>query len=307
MPRPLRVATRSSALARWQAERVATLLGGGGGSSDPAGAAAVELVPVITTGDVDLTTPLHRLGGTGVFVKEVQAAVLDGRADLAVHSAKDLPASDTPEGLVLAAVPERGDARDALVGCTLAELPEGARVATGSVRRRAQLAALRPDLTFAELRGNMTTRLDKASEFDAIVVALIALQRLGLADRVSDVLDLDAMCPQVGQGALAVECRADDDESIARLATIDDATAHRAVDAERAFLAQLGSGCDLPCGAFARVVDGDVEIHGVLASLDGTVVLRGDVTDDDPRRAGRQLAAALLAQGGRALLDTPAP
>jgi len=182
-------------------------------------------------------------------------------------------------------------------------LPEGARVATGSVRRRAQLAALRPDLTFAELRGNMATRLDKASDFDAIVVALVALQRLGLADRVSDVLDLDAMCPQVGQGALAVECRADDHDTIARLAAIDDATAHRAVDAERAFLAELGSGCDLPCGAYARVFDDDVQIRGVLAALDGSVVLRAEVTDYDPRRAGRQLAAALLGQGGRALLD----
>ena len=302
MPRPPRVATRSSALARWQAERVASLLGAGPNAAG-APAVAVELVPVATAGDADLTTPLHQLGGTGVFVKEVQAAVLDGRADLAVHSAKDLPASDTPDGLVLAAVPERGDARDALVGCTLADLPEGARVATGSVRRRAQLAALRPDLTFAELRGNMATRLAKASDFDAIVVALVALHRLGLADRVSDVLDLDAMCPQVGQGALAVECRADDHDTIARLAAIDDATAHRAVDAERAFLAELGSGCDLPCGAYARVFDDDVQIRGVLAALDGSVVLRAEVTDYDPRRAGRQLAAALLGQGGRALLD----
>ncbi len=300
MPRPLRVATRSSALARWQAERVASLLGGG---PDTTGASAVELVPVTTTGDVDLTTPLHQLGGTGVFVKEVQAAVLDGRADLAVHSAKDLPASDTPDGLVLAAVPERGDARDALVGCTLAELPEGARVATGSVRRRAQLAALRPDLTFAELRGNMATRLDKASEFDAIVVALVALERLGLADRVSDVLDLDAMCPQVGQGALAIECRADDEDTIARLTAIDDATAHRAVDAERAFLAELGSGCDLPCGAYARVTGAAIVIDAVLASLDGRTVLRATATGTEPLATGRAVADELLGRGGRALLD----
>jgi hydroxymethylbilane synthase len=296
MPRPLRVATRASALARWQAERVAMLLGHGD-------AGAVELVPLTTTGDRDLTTPLHQLGGTGVFVKEVQAAVLDGRADVAVHSAKDLPASAPPDGLMLGAVPERGDARDALVGSTLAALREGGRVATGSVRRRAQLSAVRPDLEFAELRGNMATRLEKAGDFDAIVVALVALERLGLADRVADVLDPDVMCPQVGQGALAVECRVDDDETRARLSVIDDAVAHRAVDAERAFLAELGSGCDLPCGAFARIADDDVEIRGILASLDGRVVLRGTVTDFDPGRAGRQLAADLLARGGRALLD----
>ncbi|MFN8027066.1 MAG: hydroxymethylbilane synthase [Acidimicrobiia bacterium] len=296
MPRPLRVATRASALARWQAERVAALLGGGD---------AVELVPVTTTGDLDLTTPLHALGGTGVFVKEVQAAVLDGRADLAVHSAKDLPASDTPEGLVLAAVPERGDVRDALVGSTLDALPEGARVATGSVRRRAQLAALRPDLEFAELRGNMATRLEKAADFDAIVVALVALERLGLADRVSDVLDPSVMCPQVGQGALAVECRADDDETLTRLRAIDDVAGHRAVDTERAFLAELGSGCDLPCGAHARL-DGDtITIDAVLASIDGTTVLRAGARGADPLTTGRAVADDLLGRGGRALLELP--
>jgi len=292
MPRPLRVATRSSALARWQAERVASLLGG-----------EVELVPVATAGDLDLTTPLHTLGGAGVFVKEVQAAVLDGRADLAVHSAKDLPASDTPEGLVLAAVPERGDPRDALVGSTLAALPPGARVATGSVRRRAQLAALRPDLTFAELRGNIATRLEKAARFDAIVVALVALERLGLQDRVADVLDPFDVCPQVGQGALAVECRTDDKDTLARLAAIDDTPAHRAVDAERAVLAQLGSGCDLPCGALASVDNDGITIDAVLASPDGRVVLRTTARDDDPVVAGTRAAIFLLDHGGRALLD----
>lgn len=304
MPRPLRVATRASALARWQAERVARLLR----DAADGDAVAVELVPVTTTGDVDLTTPLHALGGTGVFVKEVQAAVLEGRADVAVHSAKDLPASDTPEGLVLAAVPERGDARDALVGAPLAALPNGARVATGSVRRRAQLGALRPDLTFSELRGNMATRLEKAADFDAIVVASVALERLGLADRVAEVLDTDAMCPQVGQGALAVECRVDDDETLARLASIDDLAAHRAVDAERAFLAQLGSGCELPCGAYARTgpAAGDpIRIEAVLASLDGRTVLRAAASDPDPLTAGRVLAEDLLGRGGRALLGLP--
>ena len=166
---PLRVATRGSALARWQAERVVTLLGGD-----------AELVIITTTGDTRNDTPIHSMGGTGVFVKEVQQAVLDGRADIAVHSAKDLPASAAPEGLVFAAVPERADPRDALVGSTLDALPAGALIGTGSVRRRAQLAALRPDLTFAELRGNIPTRLEKAAGFDAIVVAVAALDRLGL-------------------------------------------------------------------------------------------------------------------------------
>ena len=154
------------------------------------------------------------MGGTGVFVKEVQQAVLDGRADIAVHSAKDLPASASPEGLVIAAVPERANPYDALVGSTLDALPAGALIGTGSVRRRAQLAAVRPDLTFAELRGNIPTRLEKAAGFDAIVVAAAALERLDLLDRATEILSSDVMMPQVGQGALAVECRVDDDVTL---------------------------------------------------------------------------------------------
>ncbi len=211
MPRPLRVATRGSELARWQARRVAALLG-----------PETELVVVSTAGDQRVDVPIHAVGGTGIFVKEVQQAVLDGRADVAVHSAKDLPASDNPDGLVLAAVPERADPRDVLVGSTLEALPAGARVATGSVRRRAQLAALRPDLTFAELRGNIATRLDRATDFDAIVMAAAALERLGLDDRIDEYLEPSVVLPQVGQGALAVECRIDDDDTLARVAAIDD-------------------------------------------------------------------------------------
>ncbi len=189
MPRPLRVATRGSELARWQAHRVATLLGDD-----------TELVVVSTTGDQRTDVPIHAVGGTGIFVKEVQQAVLDGRADVAVHSAKDLPASDNPDGLVIAAVPERADPRDALVGSTLAALPAGARVATGSVRRRAQLAALRPDLTFAELRGNIATRLARAADYDAVVVAAAALVRLGLDDRADELLDPSVHAPAGGAG-----------------------------------------------------------------------------------------------------------
>jgi hydroxymethylbilane synthase len=292
MSRPLRVATRGSELARWQANRVATLLG-----SD------TEIVVVSTTGDRRTDVPIHSVGGTGIFVKEVQEALLDGRADVAVHSAKDLPASDTPEGIVLAAVPERADARDALVGASLDALPAGARVATGSVRRRAQLAALRPDLTFAELRGNVPTRIERAAEFDAVVVAAAALARLGLSDRIAEYLEPSVMLPQVAQGALAVECRVDDDETHARLAAIDDAVAHIAVDAERAYLAELGGGCDLPCGALADLEGDDVVVEALLASTDGHIVLRAVARDPDPGAAGRAVAAELMARGGRALLD----
>jgi hydroxymethylbilane synthase len=292
MPRPLRVATRGSELARWQAARVATLLGGD-----------VELVIVTTTGDTRTDVPIHALGGTGIFVKEVQQAVLEDRADVAVHSAKDLPASPGPTGIVLAAVPERADPRDALVGSTLADLPAGARIGTGSVRRRAQLAALRPDLTFAELRGNIPTRLERAGEYDAVVVAAAALQRLGRAELVAEYLEPSVMVPQVGQGALAVECRTDDAETRALLAAIDDTRAHAAVGAERAYLAQLGGGCDLPCGAFATLDGNEVVIDALLASADGHIVLRASARDVSPVAAGTRVADELLERGGRSLLD----
>jgi hydroxymethylbilane synthase len=292
----LRVATRGSALARWQAERVGSLL-----------AQPVKYVLIQTTGDRDQRADLHAIGGTGVFTKEVQQAVLDGRADVAVHSAKDLP-SETPPGLVLAAVPERGDPRDALVGSTLDELPTGARVATGSVRRRAQLAAVRHDLVFAPLRGNIETRLRKQVDegHHAVVVAVAALDRLGLMDRVSEVLDVSVLLPQAAQGALGVECRADDVDTARRLAAIDDHRAHREVGAERAFLAELGGGCSLPCGALARAEteDGELVLDALLASLDGNIVLRTRVVGSDAVEVGAEAARDLLdAKGGRDLLE----
>jgi hydroxymethylbilane synthase len=288
----LRVATRGSELARRQTDLVLARL-----------AVEAEIVVVTTTGDQRTDTPIHTLGGTGVFVKEVQDAVLDGRADVAVHSAKDLPAV-TPPGLALAAIPERGDPRDGLVGGALDALPTGARVGTGSVRRRAQLAHRRDDLTFGELRGNIGTRLEKAAQFDAIVVAAVALDRLGLGSRIAERLDPALMLPQVGQGAIAVECRADDVATRDALAAIDDADAHRAVVAERAFLAQLGGGCNLPCAAYARIVDGSIEIEALLASLDGRVALRAQTSGVDPTEVGVAVAALLLDDhGGRLLLD----
>jgi hydroxymethylbilane synthase len=280
----IRIATRASALARWQAERVGTRLG-----------VEVEYVFVTTTGDRDQTSALDAIGGQGVFTKEVQLAVLEGRADIAVHSAKDLP-SLTPEGLAFAAVPERADARDALVGAALADVPRRARIGTDSVRRRAQLAAVRPDLTFGPLRGNIETRLRKRAElgYDAVVVAYAALERLGLATEASEVLDPAVLLPQVGQGALAVECRRDDDATRADLLAIDDHAAHRAVRAERAFLAELGSGCDIPCGALAHVDNDAVLLEALLAARDGSVVVRRTEVGTDPEAVGRAVADAIL-------------
>ncbi|CAB4646684.1 unannotated protein [freshwater metagenome] len=284
--RVLRIATRGSSLALWQAERVAELLG------SPA-----ELVIIETRGDQDTTSPIHAIGGTGVFVKEVQEAVLRGEADLAVHSAKDLPAI-TIEGLILAAVPERADARDALVGSRLDKLPQGASIGTGSVRRRSQLAALRPDLEFGELRGNIGTRLSKAADFDAIVVAAAALDRLGLGDRISERLEPSVMLPQVAQGALAVECRLDDAEALVALAAIDDAIAHLAVKAERAFLAALGGGCDVPVGAYATIKSGGmISMQALVAQEDGSAVRRAKGVGSDPDALGRSLCALLMEDG----------
>jgi hydroxymethylbilane synthase len=298
--RRIRAATRGSPLARWQAERVADLLR----AVDPG--IEVEFVVVATTGDLDRTTPIEQMGGQGVFVKEVQVAVLDGRADLAVHSAKDLPAL-TPDGLLLAAVPERGDPRDALVGCRFVDLPAGARVATGSIRRRAHLAHRRPDLHFEPLRGNIATRLARASDFDAIVVAQAALDRLGLVPDVVDPLDPGILLPQVAQGALAVECRSDDTATSTLLAGIEDPIARRTVDAERGFLAELGAGCDLPVAAHARVLDdGSVELTGALSSPDGSTLLLETRQGADPEALGRSVARHLLDErGGASLLGRP--
>ncbi len=294
--RTLRAATRGSPLALWQATHVARLLE----AAHPG--LQVEFVVVDTEGDRRLDVPISTFGGKGVFAKEVQAAVLDGRADFAVHSAKDMP-SETVPGLVLAAVPERGDPRDALVGGRLGDLPNGATVATGSMRRRVQLAQIRPDLVFTELRGNMATRLSKVPEGGAIVVAAVALQRLQLADHLSEVISPDELVPQVGQGALGIECRAGDEVTIGMLQIIEHAPSRRRVDAERAFLVELGGDCDLPAGAHATFVDevGDVAEAGTLRlsaflASDGTAsadLVRMRSLDDDPVALGTQVAKDL--------------
>lgn len=294
--RTLRAATRGSPLAIWQATHVARLLQ----AAHPG--LHVEFEVVDTEGDRNLDVPISAFGGKGVFAKEVQRAVLDGRADFAVHSAKDMP-SATVAGLALAAVPERGDPRDALVGMRLGDLPDGATVATGSQRRRVQLAAIRPDLVFTELRGNMATRLGKVPADGAIVVAAVALQRLQLADHLAEIISPDELVPQVGQGALGVECRADDERALGLLAAIEHQPSRLRVDAERAFLVELGGDCDLPAGAHAVFVDevGDVAESGALRlsaflATDGTAaadVVRARQISEDPVALGTQVARDL--------------
>jgi len=266
VPDSLRLATRGSRQALAQANVVADMIRSTSGR-------AVELVLVETTGDTRQDVPLHTIGGQGVFVKEVQRAVLDGRADLAVHSAKDLP-SESAAGLTIAAFTERRSPHDVLVGATLDGLPDGAEVASGSVRRRAQLAALRPDLRFVELRGNIDTRLTKIPDGGAIVMARAALEILGLTDRIDEVLDLERFVPAVGQGCVAVECRVDDEHTRQALLTVDHDSTRRAVEVERAFLAELGSGCSLPVAGHVL----DDALHVFLADPDrGRWV--GDVID----------------------------
>lgn len=279
----LRLATRGSAQATAQSTVVADALM----AAHPG--LRVDLVFVETLGDQRADVPLHQIGGQGVFVKEVQRAVLDGHADIAVHSAKDLP-SATADGLSLAAFCERRDPRDALVGAALVDLPDGAIVATGSVRRRALLSAVRPDLRFVELRGNIHTRLSKLPDGGALVMAVAAMQILGLTDRIAEALPVDPFVPSPGQGCVAVECREGDTVTSALLRAIDHAPTRRVVMAERAFLAELGTGCSLPVAAHAV----DDIVHGFLADPDSGRSVRGKA----PLAEAASLAAALRRELG---------
>ena len=285
----VRLATRGSAQARTQTEAVADALRQATGCT-------TELVLVSTTGDRRQDVPLHVIGGQGVFVKEVQEAVLDGRADVAVHSAKDLP-SLPHEALVLGAFLARRDAADALIGRSLVDLAGGATVASGSVRRRAQLAAVRPDLTFVELRGNIATRLTKVPDGGSIVMAVAALQVLERTELIAERLDPDVFVPAVGQGCVAVEARAGDRATLELLAAVDDATTRHAVEVERSFLAELGSGCSLPVGAHAA----GGTLHTFLAAEHGgavardTFVLALDGSDHEVARQAARAARATVA------------
>jgi hydroxymethylbilane synthase len=267
----------------------------------------VDQVIVDTKGDQIGDVPLDRIGGQGVFVKEVQLAVMEDRADAAVHSAKDLPTA-TPVELVVGAVPERADPRDALVGCSMADLPPGAVIATGSARRRAQLANWRPDLTFVELRGNMATRLARAGDgsVHAVVVAMAALERLEWTDRATEILSPTRLLPQVGQGAIAAEYRRDRPEVGAMLDAVDHPTSHLALDTERAFLAALGGGCTAPVAGWAEVeAGGSIRIRGMVASPDGRVMVSTELSGDDPRSLGAALAEQLLERcGGVSVAET---
>ena len=296
----LTLATRSSALARWQTARVIQLL-----QVAHPGLECREHV-ITTTGDHVPDHPLPEIGGKGLFTHELEEALLSGEVHAAVHSLKDLPVEDTP-GIVVAAIPEREAAYDVLVsaqGWTSSSLPDGARVGTCSVRRAAQLLARRPDLTILPLRGNVDTRVRKVlnGEYDAIVLAQAGLIRLGLEQYISEVFSLDIMLPAPGQGALAVQCRADDLETLELLSAIHDPVTAAAVDAERAFLFGLGGGCALPIAAFAEKQDDTIILTGAVLSTDGKHVISLSAVDTESRRLGQRLAELVLERGAAELL-----
>ena len=296
----IRLGTRASALARWQAEWVASHLVELGVN--------VEVVHLNTQGDVK-TGAIGALDSRGVFTTEIQRSLLEGAIDLAVHSLKDLP-TDPVQGLTLAAVPPRESPADVLVSHradSIEALPHGAWIGTGSLRRRSQLLHLRPDLLMKDIRGNVDTRLRKLDEdqFDAIVLAEAGLKRLGLVDRITHVLPKPVMMPAVGQGALGLEARAGDDRTIEKLASLDDLSTHRAVVAERSMLAALRGGCLAPVGAWARAAnDGTLHLDGVVLSHDGARRLAASsvTTPEDAAHLGEEVAAKLIDLGADELI-----
>jgi hydroxymethylbilane synthase len=291
------IASRGSQLALWQARWVSAQL------TDRGHQCRIEIIK--TTGDKITDVPLAKVGAKGLFTKEIEEALLDGRADLAVHSLKDLP-TELPEGLVLAAVPEREDPRDAVVGKPLADLPPGAKVGTSSLRRSAQLRKLRPDLEIESVRGNLDTRLRKLDEgqYDAILLAAAGLKRLGWGDRIAEILPAETMCSAVGQGALAIETRASG-AGFDAVQAMDHADTHAAVMAERGVLSALGGGCQVPIGAHATVEGGRLRLMGLVASPDGGEVIRGesDGAVGEAESLGRALGNELLNRGARRILD----
>ena len=291
------IGSRGSQLALWQARWVQARLGELGHES------RIEIIR--TTGDKITDVPLAKVGSKGLFTKEIEEAHLDGRVDLAVHSLKDLP-TELPRGLTIAAVPEREDPRDALIGKRLGELTAGQKVGTSSLRRAAQLQALRSDLVMESIRGNVDTRLRKLSEgqFDAIVLASAGLRRLGLADRIAESLPPEVMCPAVGQGALAIETRDDGGPAQSICAGLDHAPTRAAVEAERAVLASLGGGCQVPIGAHARVTAGELDLTAIVAAPDGSQIIRRSAAGPagNARQIGHDLGMELLEHGARQIL-----
>jgi len=303
LKKQLRIGTRGSQLALWQANWVKETLIRKNPGLD------VEVVKIKTTGDKILDVPLAKVGGKGLFVKEIETALLDNSVDLAVHSMKDVPTL-LPEGLEIVAVTERKDPRDVIIsrdGKTLAQLPEGARIGTSSLRRQAQLSGYRPDLVMEPLRGNINTRLQKLREgqYDAIVLAYAGVTRLGWEGEVTQILDTDIMLPAIGQGALGIESRGDDPGTLERILFLNHPETSVCVRAERAFLHRLEGGCQVPIAAYATADNSKITLTGLVAGLDGGKLIRMEVRSDEAsaEEAGLELAEQILDSGGREILE----
>jgi len=295
----LRIGSRGSQLALWQANHISALLRARGHE--------VEIEIIHTTGDKITDVALAKVGIKGMFTKEIEEALAAGRIDLAVHSLKDLP-TELPAGFEIAAVTEREDPRDAFCSAHFAKVDDlfpGARVGTSSLRRQAQLKAIRPDLDIHPLRGNVDTRLRKLEqgEYDAIILASAGLNRLGKAEMVKQIIPAEVMCPAAGQGALAIEIRAGDEPAGELLKFLDDADARAATTCERALLNRLGGGCQVPIGAFAERRSGRLHLESIVADPDGARILRDSRDGDDPEKLGNDAGASLLARGGDEILE----
>jgi hydroxymethylbilane synthase len=300
MPK-LRIGSRGSQLALWQANHISTLLRARGHE--------VEIEIIHTTGDKITDVPLAKVGTKGMFTKEIEEALAAGRVDLAVHSLKDLPTELSP-GFELAAITEREDARDAFCSqrySTIEDLPQNARVGTSSLRRQAQLKAIRPDLDIQALRGNVDTRLRKLEqgEYDAIILAVAGLHRLNKTELIKQIISAEIMCPAAGQGALAIEIRAGDASARELLAFLNDPAARAATNCERALLNSMGGGCQVPIGAFTEMRNGSLHLEAIVANPDGSIVLRESRDGDlkDPEKLGREVGEILLNRGGDKILE----
>jgi len=297
--RTLRIGTRGSLLAKWQAEFIRKQLFAATGME-------AEIVVIKTAGDKMQHAPLMQIGGKGIFIKELEEALLGETIDLAVHSVKDVP-TDTPSRLIFPAVCRRGDVRDCLVGSTLANLRQGARVGTSSLRRQAQLRHLRPDLDLREMRGNVDTRLRKveSGEYEAVMLSKAGLDRLGLSQRISEILSPEISMPAVGQGAIAVECRLKDTEAADQLAPLDDQETRTAIIAERALLSALQGGCQVPLGAWARIERGELVLEACVCSADGSqyVKQRATAPPDQAAQLGEHMARVLIEAGAQSILE----
>ncbi|HEY3489750.1 MAG TPA: hydroxymethylbilane synthase [Candidatus Deferrimicrobiaceae bacterium] len=294
--------SRGSLLALWQAEHIKALVEEKTGRK-------VEIFKIKTTGDMILDVPLAKVGGKGLFVKEIEDALLTGKIDFAVHSMKDVP-TELPAGLEISCTTKREDPRDAFLSNkakTFDTLPKGAKVGTSSLRRQTQLLAARPDLQIDQLRGNLDTRIRKMDEgqYDAIILAAAGLRRLGWADRISSLIDPEVSLPAVGQGALGIEIRSDDADTRGAVAFLDDPETSVAVRAERAFLTRLEGGCQVPIGAFGRIEGNELRFNGLVGRPDGTEIIRGERrgSRNDPEAMGVSLAEELLSRGAKAILD----